>query len=139
MSMAARTRPENNRQSFRRQWDRLDVKARSVRGKYDANLFFLVFRSGKWHSKVCCHVSKNGDEHAATVRGEARRMKEGFRRQRESVVSKVYHMSRQCRANVYLLITRNGRWYAGEYLYVSFHRRHRPGCPLTGAGAHEEI
>lgn len=137
--MAARTQPESNRQTFRRQWDSLAVKARSVRTKYHADLFLLIFRSGRWHSKVCRYVPKQTDEAAAMMRGEARRMKEGFRRQRESIVNKIYHISRQCRADVYFLATRKGRWYAGEYLRVSFHHRHEHGRSLTGVDEDEEI
>lgn len=120
--MATRTYPEKRRHGFRRQWASLTGKARSISPKYRTDLFLLVLRAGRWHSDVCRHRLQIGTDASSAPAEDARRLKEGFRRQRESLVRRAHHISRTFRADVFVFATRNGRWYAEEYLHVSPHR-----------------
>lgn len=115
------TRPDKRKQSFRRQWENLITKAQAVSPTYHADIFLLILRAGKWHSRVFRHTSICGGDITAVPPGNARRLKEGFRRQRESLVRRAHHISRTAHADVFVYATRKGRWYADEYLHVSFY------------------
>ena len=136
--MQKRDRPEKRSQSFRRQWEALTSKVRSVSLAYDANVFLLVLRAGRWHSEVR-RQGPTGDENVNRAqRMDARRLKEGFRRQREALVARCHRISASCRANVFILITRKGRWYAEDYVHVSLPHRHGEGASLTELGTDDD-
>ena len=123
VAMPVRRHARPHKKNFNGDRNHLVDTGREVEVKLGAEFHVLLVRGRYWCSEANTRTTPDEEEWEPEI-GSARRLKELCAYKRNSMVRQANYISSRYRADVYIYMTRNGRWYSHEakFVIVSYDR-----------------